>query len=556
MFTDSFPEEWKRDKDFNKYFTELCSFSFDKLTDEPDRLSGEKTRLLSETQRLAFDNYKAFIQTADCTKEIFEDFLSVKSHVSGLLDKLPTFVDVCHHFQEKAEDITKQRKKTSVMLSKHTQLLEILEIPQVMDTCVRNSYHDEALELAAFVKRLENKHEDIPIIKSIAVEVEDCLKLMLNQLFQQLKSNIQLPTCLKVVGYLRRMNIFTDHELRLRFLQARDSWFQTTLSAIPTEDGYKHIMKTIELSRVHLFDIITQFKAVFPEDDSPAKRDPDRPSESGIFHCWVNEKIWQFVHTLEADLAKGVGGHMDSIINQCMYFGLSFSRIGADFRPILVPILYHSVLGSFKKTVEIGKSEFSSSMKKFSLLSMPGATITTQTPSLTKLPLATSSAQTPPLSLLEFPPLGILANAMVVGFNELRLVVPLSGATVVVKEIRQVVVTVADSLLEFYKSDHSSFSTKEEGLFSRCCQVFYCDFCCWLSLCVEALFPSQSVDFLASCAPHPVQSSKEEDQQEVMVGAGRGGPVDLSLRVDDVVQELKTICPEAFERPSESEHTD
>ena len=90
-------------------------------------------------------------------------------------------------------------------------------------------------------------------------------------------------------------------------------------------------------------------------------------------------------------------------------------------------------------------------MKKFSLLSMPGATITTQTPSLTKLPLATSSAQTPPLSLLEFPPLGILANAMVVGFNELRLVVPLSGATVVVKEIRQVVVTVADSLLEFYK---------------------------------------------------------------------------------------------------------
>ena len=90
-------------------------------------------------------------------------------------------------------------------------------------------------------------------------------------------------------------------------------------------------------------------------------------------------------------------------------------------------------------------------MKKFSLLSMPGATITTQTPPLARLPSATSDAQTPPLSLLEFPPLGILANAMVVGFNDLRLVVPLSGATIVVDQIRQVLTTVADCLMEFYK---------------------------------------------------------------------------------------------------------
>lgn len=66
---------------------------------------------------------------------------------------------------KEAEEIAASRRMNSLTLNRHTEILEVLEIPQLMDTCVRNAYYEEALELAAYVKRLERKHASLHVIQ-------------------------------------------------------------------------------------------------------------------------------------------------------------------------------------------------------------------------------------------------------------------------------------------------------------------------------------------------------------------------------------------------------
>ncbi|XP_036366895.1 conserved oligomeric Golgi complex subunit 8 isoform X1 [Octopus sinensis] len=490
IFKDSFPESWKENPDFVQYLAELSSFGIEKLSREPERLAEEKAQILEETQDLAFHNYKTFIETAECSREIFEDFQIIEKHVSNLLQQLPPFSSECENIAKRAQEINASRRMNSLTLQRHTQLLEILEMPQLMDTCVRNGYYEEALELTAHVKRLEKKHYNLPVIASIVDEVKGSTQLMLNQLIQQLRTNIQLPLCLRVIGYLRRMDVFSEAELRIKFLQARDAWFQCIIDGIPTDDAYVHITKIIEASRVHLFDIITQYRAIFSDDDTlmtsssaaAAPRD-DLLQHSSPFYSWLTLKVNQFLSTLESDLSKGVGGRLDSLVGQCMYFSLSFSRIGADFRSLLVPIFYSAALNSFQTTLNNANKKFSEMMQSYNLMGL------TFTGGLA-YNMSTQPGQLyPPSVLLDFQPLANYCNHVLTAFNDLRLCLPISLACDITDKLEKSLLKVNDVILSFHRAEESTLSNTETDHFQHLLQVYTNHFLPYVQKCMLTLFP-------------------------------------------------------------------
>ncbi|CAF4746385.1 unnamed protein product, partial [Rotaria socialis] len=214
------------------YLQTLFTYDTERLHREVEYLNDEKCSKSTQMLSLIFDNYSTFIQTAECSKNISNDFSTIEERLSVILKQLDDFSSCCQKFVRETEQTNHLRKQNMFTLQKYPQLLEILEIPQLMDTCVRNDYFDEALEIVTYCKRLERKfappttkltlhtNSQIPIIVHIVNDVRLSLEYMLEQLVTQLQTNIQLPACLRIMGFIRRMDIYNELELRLCFLQA------------------------------------------------------------------------------------------------------------------------------------------------------------------------------------------------------------------------------------------------------------------------------------------------------------------------------------------------
>ncbi|KAI3814812.1 hypothetical protein L1987_14457 [Smallanthus sonchifolius] len=237
----------------------FLSFTLDRLHKEPELLRVDTGRIRRQMQEVAVINYRSFISAADALVSIGDEVSSIDKHLESLIAEVPKLTSGCSEFIHFAEQILEKRKMNQILLANHSTLLDLLDIPQLMDTCVRNGNYDEALELEAFVSKLSTMHPKLPVIQALAAEVRQTTQSLLSQLLQKLRSNIQLPECLRIIGYLRRIGVYSEYEMRLQFLRCRESWLSGILDDLDQRNAYEYLKGMVNCHRMHLFDVVNQY---------------------------------------------------------------------------------------------------------------------------------------------------------------------------------------------------------------------------------------------------------------------------------------------------------
>ena len=219
------------------------SMGLQKLQNEPIRLSMEADRLNGELEALVMDNYRIFVENLTTGATLRNEDRKIEEHIISLKDSLSNLTSSCDSFSDRAMGFLNTHKRNRKTLEHHIQLVELLEIPQLVDACARNQFHEEALELANFANGLERRHllasifsnknkdnnddngenyisvdnrKGNSVIKSIVDSVHKTLGSLRVQLFNSLTENISLPKELEILGTLRKLNgLLIDRQLSI-----------------------------------------------------------------------------------------------------------------------------------------------------------------------------------------------------------------------------------------------------------------------------------------------------------------------------------------------------
>lgn len=164
-----------------------------------------------------------------------------------------------------------------------------------------------------------------------------------------------------------------------------------------------------------------------------------------------------------------------------MYFGLSFSKVGCDFRISMISIFTTRIIENFQKCIFDAVKTFQVNIDRFTLIDKSHPSIPWK--------MKNDDPLQPPDSLLEFYPLAEFLNNILTAFNKLKLCPAIAVINDVIECLQNALFEISKSLIVLYNQEQQAFTTTSRDAFTRLCMCFSDDLVPFIQKCVHIIYP-------------------------------------------------------------------
>lgn len=262
--------------------------------------------------------------------------------------------------------LTERHRVRRRTLLQHSSLLELLELPNIMDACVRSNLYEEALQIAAFSNTLARRHgtdnssssniisnnkssissssstsNANAVVQQVICQIRSRQVDLRRHLLGRLRVSVTMPECLEVVTAVRRLNAIdletttttntnnnnvggggnnleqahaaTEYQLQISFLEARDVWLDSKTAASSSSSSNvrptllmvqaEPLLDAIERYRTRMFEVATQFNAIFRAQHQHSSA--SAASSTQLLALWTTRRVQSFLQLLRTELLLG-----------------------------------------------------------------------------------------------------------------------------------------------------------------------------------------------------------------------------------------------------------
>lgn len=331
------------------YLASLSTQSLESLQSQPELLASSSTKINDQLSLLCQRQIGSLVEVHRSSSSIPSALASIQTSLDELLQtSLPHLAQVTSAFATKTQEPVAIRKRAARLIKAHNaQLSDLLNIPQLITTCVRSGFHTEALQLADHIATLARKESRLgggPTLEALRHEAWRALNSMRGQLLNALAAQgLRLPAAKRIVNNLRKLReldeansqlqssslSLSEEELCTALLRARSHLLhQSLLSPIEAQRaaGRHSSNPSQHISAAHLEAYIDVWSQGVQETVSITQ---------GLFSnlSFSHQALSSFVHLYVGLLRKEIATFLPKLL-ESLSQGCSKDPLGSTYRQV------------------------------------------------------------------------------------------------------------------------------------------------------------------------------------------------------------------------------